>query len=356
MLPGQDIFGIVRLSALLEWLPLAGAGLALIAVALAGGERVRRLVPAGAVGAVAVAILVADLFRANMGFNPAIPIDHAEQPVTPSLRHLMARAPNRFAVLSRPGIDQPLQPDLSMRYGLYDARGYDYPIEKRYDTFWRANVTTTGDFIEPTQRAGATAKALRGLSLLSVSDILHYPDGEPLRLPGLRLVYRGPDARIYRNERALPRTFLVGGQQTVGSDDDALAAISRPDFDGRSVAVTERRVPGLPATPAAGSPGTTRLISYKDDRVVAQANARQRSMLVLTDVHYPGWKATVDGKDADIERVDYLLRGVVVPPGTHRVEFRYQPTSWRVGWIVSLLALIGLAAVAASGLRRRSAS
>ena len=68
-----------------------------------------------------------------MGFNPAIPIAHAEQPQTRGVRYLKSRTPNRFAVLSRPGIDQPLQPDLSMRYGLYDARGYDYPVERRYD-------------------------------------------------------------------------------------------------------------------------------------------------------------------------------------------------------------------------------
>ena len=50
-----------------------------------------------------------------------------------------------------------------------------------------------------------------------------------------------------------------------------------------------------------------------------------RSLLVLTDVHYPGWKATVDGEPAQIERVDYLLRGVRVPAGSHRVEFSYEP-------------------------------
>jgi hypothetical protein len=356
--PNQDVVGIVRLSALLQWLVLAGAGLALIVIALGAGGRLRRFAPVGVIAGLAVAILVADLFRANMGFNPAIPIEHAEQPVTPSLRYLQSRTPNRFAVLSRPGIDQPLQPDLSMRYGLYDARGYDYPVERRYDTFWRANVTAAnGDFIEPTQRAGETEKALRGLSLLGVSDLLHYPDGDPLRLPGLRLVYDGPDARIYRNERALPRTFLVAGQRTVDSDDAALAAISKPTFDARGVAVTERAVPGLPAEPddaaAPDPPGTARLTAYEDERVVAQADARTRSMLVLTDLHFPGWKATVDGEPAKVERVDYLLRGVVVPAGKHRVEFRYEPLSWRIGSIVSILALLALALVTLTGWRKR---
>jgi uncharacterized membrane protein YfhO len=78
---------------------------------------------------------------------------------------------------------------------------------------------------------------------------------------------------------------------------------------------------------------------------------------VLTDVHYPGWKVTLDGEPADLHRVDYLLRGTTLPPGRHRVEFRYEPLSWRVGWIVSLVALIALAAgVAAAMLRRRRPS
>ena len=89
--------------------------------------------------ALAAVVLVADLFRANMGFNPAIPVDHARQPATGAIRYLQSRTPNRFVGLDRLP-DQPLQADLAMRYGLYDARGYDYPVERRYDTLWRATV------------------------------------------------------------------------------------------------------------------------------------------------------------------------------------------------------------------------
>ena len=52
-------------------------------------------------------------------------------------------------------------------------------------------------------------------------------------------------------------------------------------------------------------------------------------MLVLTDNAYPGWKAKVDGKDAPVERVDYIFRGVRVPAGAHRVEFRFEPATGR---------------------------
>ena len=79
-----------------------------------------------------------------------------------------------------------------------------------------------------------------------------------------------------------------------------------------------------------------------------------RALLVLTDSWFPGWKATVDGREVPIERVDYLIRGVPVPAGAHRVEFRYEPASWRAGWMVSLLALAVILAAAGIGWRRHA--
>jgi hypothetical protein len=342
---------IIRLAALLEWLPLAGVGVVLVWLGVVRRWRVSAVVLVGC----AVAVLAVDLFRANMGFNPAIPIEHAEQPQTPALRYLESRRPNRFAVLSRSGIDQPLQPDLSMRYRLYDARGYDYPVVRRYDEFWRASATTTGDFIEPTQRAGESRKALHALQLLSVTDLLHYPDGPAPSLPGLRLVYEGPDARVYRNGGALPRVFVVGSQRVVAGGDAALAATIDPGFDARRVAVTERPVPGLAVGGDGSGAGSARLVEYGEERARVEVAARRSALLVLTDVHFPGWEATVDGREVDIEQVDYLLRGVRVAAGRHLVEFRYRPASFTVGWVVSLLALIAIAATALTGWRRRSA-
>jgi uncharacterized membrane protein YfhO len=65
-------------------------------------------------------------------------------------------------------------------------------------------------------------------------------------------------------------------------------------------------------------------------------------MLVVSDAWDPGWKATVDGHDAKVERVNYVMRGVRVQPGAHRVEFRYRPWTFTAGWIVSLAALLVL--------------
>jgi uncharacterized membrane protein YfhO len=80
------------------------------------------------------------------------------------------------------------------------------------------------------------------------------------------------------------------------------------------------------------------------ERVVVRASADDRALLVLADTWFPGWRATVDGRDAPIVRTDQLLRGVVIGAGAHTVEFRYAPASWRIGWIVSLVTALALAA------------
>jgi hypothetical protein len=362
--PGLDvanspIASIVRLSALLQWLPLAAAGLVLIALRLHAVGRLARL-PVAVFVALAVTVLAVDLFRANMGFNPAIPIDHAAQPTTGAIRYLQSQTPNRFAGIGPVGSIQPIGPDLAMRYGLYDARGYDYPVERRFDRLWRGTAGPDADLVPPTTLAQPTAESVRTLSLLSVADVIQDPRGDRLRLPGLRVAYSGADARVYSNSRALPRVFVVDRQRTVAGGDASLQALKSGSVDPRRVAVTERALPGLPqdpggsAAPATPTAGSARLVSYGREHVVARASAPRRSLLVLTDVHYPGWKAWVDGRRAPIERVNYLLRGVALPAGSHTIEFTYAPASWRAGWIVSLLASIVVAGVALLGWRRRS--
>jgi hypothetical protein len=343
---------VVRMSALLQWIPLAGAALLLVALRL----RRSRPLHAAVFVALAFSLLTVDLFRANMGFNPAIPTADAAMPETGAIRYLQSRRPNRFVGLSTQFSFQPLPPDMAMRFGLYDARGYDYPAEKHYDRLWRRNVAPgVPDFTQPIVLATATPAAVRALSLLSVTDFLQDPEEKPLQARGLELAYDEPDARVYRNPAALPRVFLVGRQRTVAGDDEALRTVTAPGFDGRDVAVTQTAVPGIP-TSGGGNPGSAELVSYGAERVVAEANASRRSLLVLTDVHFPGWKATVDGQSVPIERVDYLLRGVVVPPGTHRVEFTYEPASFRAGWIISVLGLLGVLGAVVVGLRRRRRS
>jgi hypothetical protein len=316
--------GVDRGLVLAMWLLCAGAAAALLW---------RR--PA-ALAMLACLLVAADLLRVGMGQNPSIPVDHARQPVTPAIERLQAARPARFAGL-QPGVGlEPLPPDLAMRYGLYDARGYDYPVDRRYDTLWRRAVAPPeeGEFTVPTMRIRPADEALRALGLLGVTDIVQ-PRGEP-PVAGWDVSYEGEDARLYANPHALPRAWVVGDQRVVADEDAALDAILDPSFDARRTAIVERPIEGL-----AGE-GEAEIVRYEGERVELSARADRRALVVLSDVHMPGWRATVDGRETPVERVDYLLRGVPVDAGAHRIVFEYRPASWRIGWIVSVVAALGL--------------
>ena len=56
--------------------------------------------------------------------------------------------------------------------------------------------------------------------------------------------------------------------------------------------------------------------------------------LLLTDAYYPGWVARVDGEPVDILRADLMFRAVALGPGTHAVEFVYEPVSVKGGGVL----------------------
>jgi len=156
---------------------------------------------------------------------------------------------------------------------------------------------------------------------------------------------------VYELPTALPRALLVDVQDPVRDDAQALARVLDPRFDPRRAAVVTSAVPGV--APGRGPLGAATLSRERPQRLDYDVAARRGALLVMPDVDYAGWKATVDGRHVALHRVDYLLRGVVVPAGRHRVELRYAPASWTAGWLISALTALALAAGAAVGIARR---
>jgi uncharacterized membrane protein YfhO len=73
-------------------------------------------------------------------------------------------------------------------------------------------------------------------------------------------------------------------------------------------------------------------------------DAARDALLVVSRLRFPGWTATIDGKESDILGVDGALMGVVVPAGRHRVVLSYRPRSLLLGALVSLTGGVALAA------------
>ncbi|MRR10716.1 hypothetical protein EG831_11735, partial [bacterium] len=158
----------------------------------------------------------------------------------------------------------------------------------------------------------------------------------------------GGRVRIYRNTRALPRVWLAGAYEVIEKDAQILARMQRPDFDPARTVILERPVGEFAPHPQAA--GTARITRYTPNEVTVAVDASAPALLVMSDNHFPAWRALVDGAPAECLRADYTFRAVAVPAGTHTVEFRYRSGVFRTGRMISLCALLltvaGIAALA----------
>ena len=87
---------------------------------------------------------------------------------------------------------------------------------------------------------------------------------------------------------------------------------------------------------------TIRLTSYEPNQLVYETSSPQDGIVVFSEIYYPGWTATIDGKPADIARADYILRAMNVPAGKHTIEMRFDPQSLHIteGIAYGALALL----------------
>lgn len=75
---------------------------------------------------------------------------------------------------------------------------------------------------------------------------------------------------------------------------------------------------------------TIHLTSYEPNQLVYETSSPQDGIVVFSEIYYPGWTATIDGKPADIARADYILRAMNVPAGKHTIEMRFDPQSLHI--------------------------
>ncbi len=150
--------------------------------------------------------------------------------------------------------------------------------------------------------------------------------------------FRKLDARRFELVGAAPLVLWYGAA-TVVDRRRALEHVVMQEATpgGRRVAVVEAadvpagardalaRLSAGPVVQKPPAPVPGGLLSYGANRVAVSVTAPAEGIVVLNEKYAPGWNVEVDGRAAAPVRVNYLLRGVVVPAGTHRVVWSYAP-------------------------------
>ena len=157
------------------------------------------------------------------------------------------------------------------------------------------------------------------------------------------------EVSVFENHRALPRAWVVETVTPV-PEPEAIRAVKTSrfgdgtPFDARHTALVDSSQvpPSVHFAPGASAVSISRV---GDGDIGVRVTTQGGGFLVLSENAYPGWRALIDGAEVPIYRTDVTLQGVVIPAGTHRVDFTLESRSLRWGLITSGLSAIMCAAL-----------
>jgi hypothetical protein len=140
-----------------------------------------------------------------------------------------------------------------------------------------------------------------------------------------------------------PRPFALLMYQvvTANSDGEAVHLLSDSNFDRRNNIILNVPSP-LELPTSAPDGGTATITQYQPETIKISVDAPTNAILSLSHIHYPGWYATIDGENTPILRAYGALSAIAVPQGTHEVVLRYDPMSFKLGFVISLVTWLGL--------------
>jgi hypothetical protein len=306
-------------------------------------------------------LLTLDLFLGNRGY--ALKLDaatfHAENDIIRTLRadpdlfrfHVLQQARDLEILVTtyeeaHQNRKKLLGNDLMMEHHLFDITGYNVPLQPRYERLIGLILSKP------------LASILPLLDMLNVKYVL---TEKPVDLENLSLVLEGPaTSKLYENKSSLPRAFLAQQFEVLKSDQEFAKAFHELTFDPRTTIFLEteplrflelKKEPIVPNLRSA-----VRILTYENNRIVLEVDTPEAAFLFMSEAHYPGWKAYVDGREEEILRANYVFRAIPVGPGFHRIEVVYEPLSFKVGLALSLLTVVMLLSGWAILTKRRRAT
>lgn len=142
------------------------------------------------------------------------------------------------------------------------------------------------------------------------------------------------------NPEANGNAWFVENVTYVDTPDQEMSALD--SLPTKVAAVADRKFEKTLGRASAVNPGDTIYeISYAPDRLTYKANTGTGGVAVFSEIYFPwGWEATIDGKPAEIGRVDYVLRALRIPAGQHDIVFKFDPKSLKVTNTLAITSVV----------------
>lgn len=174
----------------------------------------------------------------------------------------------------------------------------------------------------------------------------HFTDGQGVDSVDINVLnmlnarYLVTDSAVYPNPEAQGNAWLVDRIEYVSSADSEMDALSVLDL--RHEAVADTRFKNILGSNAEYSPGDTIYeTTYAPNRLRYHIKTEKGGLAVFSEIYFPwGWHATIDGEPAEIGRVNYVLRALRVPAGTHEIIMTFDPPSLHATGAAATVAII----------------
>lgn len=146
--------------------------------------------------------------------------------------------------------------------------------------------------------------------------------------------------QVYENDMALGNAWFVDNIKYVDNANQELDALRT--LSPATEAVADKSMEKILGDAAPGDIADTIVeTSYAPDRLTYKSTASTPRVAVFSEIYFPwGWEATIDGKPAEIARVNYVLRAIVVPAGTHEITMTFDPKSVHTTVTVATVSVI----------------
>ena len=161
----------------------------------------------------------------------------------------------------------------------------------------------------------------------------------------------GNGLEVQTNPGALGAAWFVSDYRLVPNADEEMSALT--DFDPGTTAIIDERYKDLISEPVSDrdTMSMITLSSYKPNELVYEYASTTGQLAIFSEIYYnKGWNAYLDGEPIDHFRVNYVLRGAVIPAGEHKIEFRFEPKVFSSGEPIALAGSIILILASIAGI------
>jgi hypothetical protein len=296
------------------------AGLAAL-FALAFGAFYRKMLPVKMLLAALLAFFLADVGRIDNKFMFLIKVPEKSRSAKTPVMEFIGRESKQYRVL--PVADDPMHYVSQNIPVMFTSNAVQ---QRRWQEFLNAFtfMSSMPDLLNVKYLVFGTAQYAQAKSQLGDK---------------YRPVFQSPDGTqvVLENRSVLAKAWLVPAVTQINDLQQTLSILQNPVFDPRKVAIVESPPPFPMEEPGSGAvfpSDSAAVTTYEGEKITLTARAPKNAILVLGEKYYRGWKASVDGKPAEIFPVDHILRGVYLTPGTHTVEFVFDPLPFKIGkWL-----------------------